>query len=257
VRNPVTQAKADPALSVALRPAGTVAAPREAWPIHSMDRPRPVVVNPGTAGSPANRPSDAISLFDGTSLANWRSADSAGGEARWKVENGYMEVVRGTGSIATKQMFRDVHLHVEWATPAVVTANGQNRGNSGVFLMERYEVQVLDSWQNDTYPDGQAGAIYGQFPPAVNASRPPGEWQSHDIVFHAPRFDAAGRVTAPARMTVFHNGILVHDNVSLLGPTSHQRRDPYVAHPGRLSISLQDHGDPVRYRNIWVREIAP
>ncbi len=256
VRNPVIQAPADARLAVALRPAGTVAAPREAWPQHSMDRPRPPVVNPGAAGAPLPPPSDAIVLFDGSSLNGWRVADSVGGAARWKVENGYMEVVRGTGSIATKQGFRDVQLHVEWAAPVPATASGQNRGNSGVFFQERYEVQVLDSYQNDTYPDGQAASIYGQFPPLLNASRPPGEWQTYDIVFRAPRFDATGRVTSPARMTVFHNGILVQENMALLGPTSNQRRAPYEAHPDRLPISLQDHGDPVRYRNIWVRELS-
>jgi 2-keto-4-pentenoate hydratase/2-oxohepta-3-ene-1,7-dioic acid hydratase in catechol pathway len=257
VRNPVTQAKADAALAQALRPAGTVAPPREEWPQHSMDRPRPPVVNPGPAGAAVPAPSDAVVLFDGKSLAAWRSADSAGTDARWKIEGGYMEVVRGSGSIATRQGFRDVHLHVEWAAPNPPTGTGQNRGNSGVFLMERYEVQVLDSYQNDTYPDGQASAIYGQFPPLANASRPPGEWQTYDIVFHAPRFDGAGRVSSPARMTVFHNNVLVQNNVALLGPTSNQRRDPYVAHPDRLPISLQDHGDPVRFRNIWLRELRP
>jgi hypothetical protein len=197
-------------------------------------------------------------LFDGGSLANWRTNDTADANlpARWRVQDGYMEVVRGTGSIRTVQEFGDAHLHVEWAAPLPVRGTSQNRGNSGVFLMTRYEVQVLDSWQNVTYPDGQAGAVYGQYPPLVNASRPPGEWQSYDIFFRAPRFDARGLVTTPARMTVIHNGILVQDNVVLLGPTSNQRRDPYEAHPDRMPILLQDHGDPGRFRNIWIRDLS-
>jgi hypothetical protein len=200
-------------------------------------------------------PSDAIVLFDGRSLDKWQSADSSSGPAKWRVDNGYMEVVRGTGSIKTRQGFGDAHLHVEWSAPNPPTGTGQNRGNSGVFLMGIYEVQVLDSYNNTTYADGQAGSVYGQYPPLVNAMRPPGEWQFYDIVFRAPRFSPTGAVTSPARMTVFHNGVLVQDNVQLLGPTSHQTRDPYVAHPDRLPIGLQDHGDPVRFRNIWIREL--
>jgi 2-keto-4-pentenoate hydratase/2-oxohepta-3-ene-1,7-dioic acid hydratase in catechol pathway len=225
------------------------------FPMHSMTRPRPPVVRPSPATGPVPEPADAVVLFDGTSLHNWRSAGENPGAARWRVADGYMEVVRGAGSIQTAQSFRDVQLHVEWAAPNPPTGSGQNRGNSGVFLMGRYEVQVLDSYENDTYPDGQAGAVYGQYPPTVNASRPPGEWQTYDIVFIAPRFNASGGVESPARMTVFHNGVLVQNDVALLGPTSNQRRDPYVAHADRLPISLQDHGDPVRFRNIWVREL--
>ena len=224
------------------------------FPMHSLTRPQPPVVRPGPAAAPVAPPSDAIVLFDGTSLSQWRSTDSAKSPARWKVENGYMEVVRGTGSIETVRGFGDAQLHVEWAAASPPRGEGQNRSNSGVFLMGRYEVQVLDSHGNTTYPDGQAGAIYGQFPPLVNASRPAGEWQTYDIVFRAPRFEGA-RLVRPARMTVFHNGILVQDDVTLLGPTSHQQRAPWEAHPSRLPISLQDHGDPVRFRNIWIREL--
>ena len=228
------------------------------FPMHSTTRPLPPVVNPGPGGPPAAPPSDAIVLFDGSSLANWRSADSAtaGQPAKWKVENGYMEVVRGTGSIQTAQEFGDAHLHVEWTAPNPPTGTGQNRGNSGVFLMRTYEVQVLDSYNNNTYPDGQAGALYGQFPPLVNAMRPPGEWNVYDIIFRAPRFSPTGQVTTPARMTVFHNGIVVQDNVSLLWPTSHTVRTPYALHPDKLPIMLQDHGDPVRFRNIWIRPLS-
>jgi 2-keto-4-pentenoate hydratase/2-oxohepta-3-ene-1,7-dioic acid hydratase in catechol pathway len=225
------------------------------FPIHSLTRPQPPVITPPPGGPPVPAPSDALVLFDGRSLDQWQSADSAGGPAKWKVENGYMEVVRGTGSIKTKQGFGDAHLHVEWTSPNPPAGTGQNRGNSGVFLMGAYEVQVLDSYNNITYPDGQAGSVYGQYPPLVNAMRPPGEWQVYDIVFRAPRFSPTGGVTTPARMTVFHNGVIVQDNVQLLGPTSHQARAPYVAHPDRLPIGLQDHGDPVRFRNIWIREL--
>ena len=226
------------------------------WPIHSTSRPQPPVVNPGPAHAAAAPPSDAIVLFDGRSLDAWRSADSADRPARWKVERGYMEVAAGTGNIATARGFGDVQLHIEWAAPDVVKGEGQERGNSGVFLMGRYELQVLDSYRNTTYPDGQAGAIYGQYPPLVNASRAPGEWQTYDIIFHRPRFDAAGAVLSPARMTVLHNGVLVQDNAVLTGPTGHHERPPYARHPDRLPLILQDHGNPVRYRNIWVREVA-
>jgi hypothetical protein len=168
-----------------------------------------------------------------------------------------LEVVPRTGGIQTAQSFGDVQLHIEWAAPAEIRGEGQGRGNSGVFFGGgRYEVQVLDSYDNRTYADGQAAALYGQYPPMVNASRPPGEWQTYDIVFRGPRFDAQGNVTRPARVTVFHNGVLVQDNTELAGPTTHQARPPYQAHPERLPISLQDHGDLVRFRNIWVRELA-
>ncbi|HEY5061070.1 MAG TPA: DUF1080 domain-containing protein [Gemmatimonadaceae bacterium] len=220
-----------------------------------MDRPQPRVVDPGPFTASAPPPSDAIVLFDGRSLSGWRSADSAAGPARWKVSGGYMEVVAKTGAIQSTQAFGDVQLHVEWRAPTPPSGESQERGNSGVFLMGRYEVQVLDSYHNVTYADGHAGAIYGQFPPLVNASRPPGEWQTYDIIFHRPRFDAAGTLLAPARMTVFMNGILVQDDVALSGPTAHQRRPPYVRHADALPIQLQDHGNPVRFRNIWARRL--
>lgn len=225
------------------------------WPIHSKDRPQPRHVQVPPMPGPVPAPSDAIVLFDGTSLASWESADSARGPAKWRVANGYMEVVKGTGAIQTKRGFGDAQLHVEWRAPSPPVGTDQDRGNSGVFLMGMYEVQVLDSYDNVTYPDGQAAAIYGQYPPLVNASRRPGEWQSYDIVFHAPRFDAQGALLSPARMTVLHNNVLVQDNVTLTGPTAHRARPPYAAHPDKLPISLQDHGHPVRYRNIWIREL--
>jgi 3-keto-disaccharide hydrolase len=220
---------------------------------HARDCPAPPVIDAGRAASPVAPPSDAVILFDGKNLAKWRRAD--GSPARWKLKDGYMEVAPGTGAISTAQGFGDVQLHIEWATPAPPQGSDQDRGNSGVFLMGQYEVQVLDSYGNVTYPDGQAGAIYGQFPPLVNASRPPGEWQSYDIVFRRPRFGPDGTLEQPATLTVFHNGVLVQDHRTLTGPTAHQSRPPYKAHPDRLPISLQDHGHPVRYRNIWLRQL--
>jgi hypothetical protein len=222
-----------------------------------MDRPRPPVVGVGAIAS-VSPPSDAIVLFDGKSLDGWRVSDSthAAGPAKWKVVDGYMEIVPGSGAIETKRAFGDVQLHVEWRSPAPPKGEGQDRGNSGVFFMGRYEVQVLDSYGSVTYADGQAASLYGQFPPLVNASRPPGEWQAYDIVFHAPRFESDGKLRAPARATVFHNGVLVQDDVALAGATRHKERASYSAHPDRLPLSLQDHDHPVRYRNIWIRELT-
>jgi prepilin-type processing-associated H-X9-DG protein len=225
------------------------------WPQHSMDRPQPRVVDPGPYRPTGPPPSDAIVLFDGKSLDGWTSADHPGEPARWRLVDGAMEVVAKTGSIITKQSFGDVQLHLEFREPTPPAGESQERGNSGVILMQRYEVQVLDSYHNVTYADGHAAAVYGQYPPLVNPSRPPGEWQTYDIVFHRPRFDAAGGVTAPARLTVIYNGVLVQDNAVLSGPTAHQRRPPYEKHADALPLLLQDHGDPVRFRNIWIRKL--
>ena len=214
----------------------------------------PPVVDPGPAGPPAPVPSDAVVLFDGKDLSGW--TNDKGAPAAWQVRDGYMEVVKKTGAIRTKQGFGSCQLHVEWATPSPAVGSDQDRGNSGVFLMDTYEVQVLDSYDNKTYADGSAGAIYGQYPPLVNACRKPGEWQTYDIVFHAPRFDEKGAVVSPARLTVFHNGVLVQDDEELTGPTGHKVRPPYKAHADKMPLSLQDHGHPVRFRNIWVRELA-
>jgi hypothetical protein len=223
------------------------------WGIHDESRPMPPVVAPGPAPSPSPVPSDAIVLFDGSGLSQWTT--TKGTPAGWQLRDGYMEVVKGSGSIRTTRGFGDCQLHVEWASPVVPTGSGQDRGNSGVFFMERYEVQILDSFDSKTYADGMAGAIYGQHPPLVNASRKPGEWQTYDIVFRAPRFDENGALLRPARMTVFHNGVLIQDNEELTGPTAHKARPPYKAHADRLPISLQDHSHPVRFRNIWLREL--
>ncbi len=225
------------------------------FPIHSMDRPQPRAIDPGSYPGMQKPPSDATVLFDGSSLAGWRLADSSDKPARWKVTDGYMEVVAGAGNIATARGFGDVQLHVEFMSPTPAHGEGQERGNSGVFLMGIYEVQVLDSYRNPTYADGAAAAIYGQYAPLVNASRPPGEWQTYDIVFHRPRFDANGNVASRARMTILHNGVLVQDDVVLTGPTAHKQRPPYAKHADRLPLILQDHGDPVRFRNVWLRDL--
>lgn len=221
-----------------------------------MERPQPPVERAPRPQLPVPAPPGALVLFDGRDLSWWQG--SSGTAAAWRlVEDGAMEMVRGAGGIETRAAFGDVLLHIEWATPTEIRGAGQGRGNSGVYLMQTYEVQVLDSYGNITYPDGQAGAIYGQFPPRVNVSRAPGEWQSFDIEFHRPRFAEDGRLVTPARMTVRHNGGLIHDDVALLGPTSHTTREPYAKHADALPISLQDHGDLVRYRNIWVVPLAP
>ena len=228
--------------------------PRE-WPVHSPDRPQPPVVDPGAGALPVPPPKDAIVLFNGTDLSKWVHAN--GKAASFVVRDGYFEVQRGLGNLMTRDGFGDVQLHVEWSTPDPPQGRGQDRGNSGVYLMSKYEVQVLDSYNNTTYADGMAGALYGQFPPLVNAARPPGAWQSYDIVFRGPRFDSSGRLQRPATITVLHNGVLVQDHATLTGPTAHYARPPYEAHPDRLPILIQDHAHPVRYRNIWLRELPP
>ena len=234
-------------------PSLTVAQSPARWKQHDITRPRPPVVVPAESKLPAEPPGDAIVLFDGTDLSHWRSEDAQ--PPRWIVKDGVMESVPGSGYLYTERAFGDIQLHVEWASPAKVEGNGQGRGNSGVFLMGLYELQVLDSYQNDTYPDGQAAAVYGQHPPLVNASRPPGQWQSYDITFRRPRFHPDGSLAEPARMSVLHNGVLVQDDVEPWGPTAWLKPEPYRAHADKLPLSLQDHGNPVRYRNIWLREL--
>jgi len=217
-------------------------------------------------------PSDAIVLFDGTDLSQWESAPGyfadipavtgylrqLEGEhepAEWTVENGTMTVAPGTGSIMTKQGFGDMQLHIEWRTPEEIDGDGQGRGNSGVFLMGLYEIQVLDSWQNRTYSNGQAGAIYKQHAPMVNASREPGEWQAYDIFFERPHFGDDGSLIKPAYVTVLHNGVMIHHRRELQGPTVYIGLSDYVEHPEKLPLGLQDHSDLVSFRNIWVREL--
>ena len=225
--------------------------PQQTGPFPPPKKEPPVVTAGKSASDP---PSDATVLFNGTDLSKWRSAGKDG-DAAWKIKDGYVEVVPGTGDIATKDEFGDCQLHIEWATPSKVKGEGQERGNSGVFLMERYEVQVLDSYDNKTYYHGQAGAIYNQHAPLVNASRKPGEWQSYDIIFKAPKFDEQGKVTERARVTVIHNGVLIQNNVEIYGNTWHDRAALYIAHGPKASLKLQDHGDPLRYRNIWIRQL--
>jgi hypothetical protein len=238
------------ALLLALLPIALRAQTEMTWPVHSLDRPRPPVVAPGDAVI-LPPPSDAIVLFDGRDLSDWEREE--GGPAGWITRDGYLEIRPGSGSIRTKREFGSVQLHVEWMVPSPAHGEGQDRGNSGVFLMSRYEVQVLDSYHNDTYSDGQAAALYGQMPPLVNACRPPGQWQSYDMVFHRPAFNPDGTMLRPARITVLHNGVLVHDNVPFAGRTVHGHAAVYEAHPDRLPLLLQDHGHPVRFRNIWIR----
>ena len=213
----------------------------------SMTEPK--VVDSGQIGAP---PSDAIVLFDGKDLSQWRGSD--GGPAKWEIKDGAMVVAPKTGKIISKQDFGDMQLHIEWASPKEVKGEGQGRGNSGVFLQDRYEIQVLDSYNNKTYFDGQAGSVYKQYAPLVNVSRKPGEWQTYDIIYHAPAFDESGNVTKRATVTVLHNGVLVQDHVEIKGATSHDKPPAYAKH-GKGPLTLQDHGNPVRYRNIWVRLI--
>ena len=231
--------------------------------VHEADetkQPQPEVVDPGqsTCGNQVgSAPSDAIILFDGTeeSMKNW--TDTKGGKTQWKFVDGAMESVKKAGYIQTKEKFGSCQMHIEWASPSDVKGNGQGRGNSGVFLMG-YEVQVLDSYNNKTYPDGQAGALYGRKKPLVNVSRGPGQWQTYDIIFHRPVFDKDGKVVKKATFTVLHNGVLIQDHVELSGGTdwrgSHSISE-YKAHADELPIQLQDHGNPVRFRNIWVRPL--
>jgi hypothetical protein len=224
------------------------------WHVHDGLRPQPKVIDPGTASTqeqPGKPPSDAIVLFDGTNLDKW---ETNGNPAKWKVENGYAEIVGRAGSIATKDQIGDCQFHIEWSAPAQVRGKGQGRGNSGVLFFGRYEVQVLDSYDNKTYPDGQASAIYGTYPPLVNAMRKPGEWQVYDIIFKAPRFED-NKLVKPGYFTVMVNGVVVHNHAELLGTSNHQQLPSYTPHPPKGSVVLQDHGDPVRYRNIWYREL--
>ncbi|HZV36211.1 MAG TPA: DUF1080 domain-containing protein [Verrucomicrobiae bacterium] len=200
------------------------------------------------AGPP---PSDAIILFDGKDLSEWAGSD--GRAPRWTVTNGVLTVLPKSGYLHTKRKFGDCQLHIEWATPEVVVGDSQGRGNSGVFLQGRYEIQVLDSFKNKTYYDGQAGAVYHQYPPLVNACRGPGEWQTYDIIYHAPKFADDGKLTQPGTVTVLQNGVLVQDHVTIKGDTMSDR-PTYKAH-GKASLELQDHGNPVHYRNIWIREL--
>ena len=246
-------------LVIATRP---LAWPQEAqtqWGPNDRNRPEPPIITPGTESTqaqPGRPPSDAIVLFNGKDLSNWEEV-KGGGPAQWTVGNGYFAVKPGTGDIQTKDKYGDCQLHVEWATPNPPRGTDQDRGNSGVFLNGLYEIQVLDSYDNVTYADGEAAAVYGQYPPLVNAARKPGVWQMYDIAFHGARFDANGKLTRHADVTVFYNGVLVQDHVEMMGPTAHHQRPPYTPTPEKLPLRLQDHHHPVRYRNVWIRELKP
>jgi hypothetical protein len=232
--------------------------PGQKWKVHDAARPRPRKIVPGLPLLNEAPPSDATVLFDGKDLSQWMTA-ARGGTTRepgWKVENGYMEIVPRSGRLSTKEKFGDCQLHVEWMIPNGVQGAGQGRGNSGVELMSRYEIQVLESNENLTYADGQAASIYGQWPPLVNASRPQGEWNVYDIFFEAPRFEGE-KMVKPAYVTVVHNGVLVQNHQGILGSATHRRVAKYSPHGPEEPLSLQDHGQVVRYRNIWIRKLRP
>lgn len=223
------------------------------WEPADRSRPLPAKIAPGTSGMNGTAPSDAIVLFDGRGLEAWEQR--GGKPPAWKVKDDYFEVLPGTGDLVTRGSFGDCQLHLEWATPAPGHGSDQEPGNSGVYMMGLYEIQVLDSYENQTYADGQAAAVYCQYPPLVNASLPPGQWQSYDVIFHGPRFGTDAALLRTATLTLFHNSVLVQDHVKLTGPTEHLKRPPYYPHEARLPLLLQDHGQPVRYRNVWIREL--
>ncbi len=229
------------------------------WAVHDGNRPQPTIVVPGTFSTqeqPGKPPSDAVILFDGTDLSKWEADSGEGVPTKWIIKNGAMECVPGSGFIRTRDKFGDFQLHVEWAAPTRVEGDSQGRGNSGVFLMGLVEIQVLDNYMNPTYADGMAGAIYGQNPPLANALRPPGEFQVYDIVFRRPIY-RNGELVDAGYVTIFENGVLVQDHGLIEGPTGHMRRTKAVPFPEAGPLKLQDHGNPVRYRNIWYRPLPP
>lgn len=229
---------------------------KKEYEVHDMSRPYPVKVDPGqpsTQEKVGTAPSDAIVLFDGKDLSAWAGKDD--GEPKWTINEGDLTVGKGTGNIHTKEKFGDCQLHVEWQNYGPQEGTSQGRGNSGVFLMGLYELQVLDTYENKSYPDGIAGAIYGQFPPLVNAARPAGQWQSYDVIFRKPVLKD-GKVEKPATFTVLLNGVLVQDHTESIGPTRHRELTHYPDNlPEAGPLELQDHGHPVRYRNIWLRPL--
>jgi hypothetical protein len=231
--------------------------PGTPWQVHDLRRPQPLIVTPDPRAcmSSAARPSDAVSIFDGTEKSGFKE-DRPG---LWRLEDGNL-IASGTQAdhLATRESFGDVQVHLEFATPNPPVGDWQFRGNSGIFMMGMYEIQILDSYRNPTYADGQSGALYGQVPPLVNASQPPGVWQCFDIVFSAPRFGAPG-VAEPARVTLLYNGVLVQSHAAFMGPTRFAEIAAYKAHAAQLPFALQDHGDPggrVRFRNIWARRLG-
>ena len=264
-------AKAACVAAVGIAGAVTLAAekagPQQPWSqykVHDMTRPEPPVVTPGTASTPeqpGKPPSDAIVLFDGKDLSQWQA--KGGGDPTFTLQDGVMlssnlKDPKNNKYLQSKQKFGDVQVHVEFATPTPPHGESQGRGNSGVFLMGLFETQVLDNYNNKTYPDGQCGAVYGQYPPQVNVCRPPGEWQTYDIIFHHPRYDASGKMTEPAYITTLQNGVLIQDHQRIEGPTGHMQVAHYPTNEKLVEgpLELQFHGNPVRYRNIWVRPLA-
>ena len=226
------------------------------WHVHDPDRPHPPVVTPGA--TPYAPPSDAIVLFDGKDLSKWTQMGKGADAGKlipptWPVKDGYFECA-GNGDLFTREKFGDIQLHVEWSEPADVKGTSQGRGNSGILIMSRYEIQVLDAFQNPTYADGQAGAIYGQWPPLANPARPPGQWQAYDIVFEAPGFEGE-KLTRPAYVTVFMNNVLMHNRKEMMGAMVYRKVATYVAHGAEEPLALQDHHNPVHYRNIWIRRL--
>jgi hypothetical protein len=261
-QTPPAQGRQSPAPAQPAPPAGelgytdTPMLPGMPWHVHDPARPHPHVVTPGAA--PGAPPSDAIVLFDGKDLAHWAhhgTGANAGKvlDATWPVRDGYFEV--GKGDLYTRESFGDMQVHLEWASPGDVHGTSQGRGNSGLKVMGLYEVQILDSFGNPTYADGQAAAVYGQWPPLANVARKPGEWQTYDVVFEAPRFEG-DKLVKPAYVTVIWNGVLVHVHREVMGTTIHRQLGKYTPHAAELPFFLQDHNSPVRYRNVWVRRLA-
>jgi hypothetical protein len=232
--------------------------PGQKWKVHDIARPHPHVVTPGA--KPGDPPSDAVVLFDGKDLSHWVQHGKGKDRdktlpPRWKVADGHVEIVPGTGDLVTKEKFGDCQLHIEWASPTEITGDSQWRGNSGVLMMSRYEIQVLDSFNNPTYADGQAGAIYGQWPPLVNPDRKPGEWNTYDIIFEAPHFEGE-KVVKTAYETIFFNGVVVQNHQAVIGRMAHRIVGTYAPHSPEEPLALQDHDTPVRYRNIWIRRLG-
>jgi len=231
------------------------------WRVHDPDRPQAPAVDPGTGSpgaQPGKPPSDAVVLFDGKDLSKWQTAE--GKEPGWALKDGVLEVppprTPNGGDIVTKESFGDCQFHIEWAAPDPPQGDLMNRGNSGVYFFGRYEVQIFDSFGGGIYADGQAASVYGQYPPLVNASRKPGEWQGYDIIYHGPRFDEAGKLLKPGTLTILQNGVLIQDNAEIKGRTVNRGAPKYEAHPPKLPLALQDHKNPVRFRNIWIRELS-
>lgn len=229
--------------------------PNQKWKVHDIDRPKPPVITPGA--QPGMPPSDAIVLFDGKDVSKWETRDRKTRQmvpAKWTVENGYMYAKTGSGDLVSKEKFGDCQIHIEWAAPTEFDGDSQWRGNSGVLIMNRYEIQVLDSYNNPTYADGQAASIYGQWPPFVNASRKPGEWQAYDIIFEAPKWEGE-KMVKPPFVTVIHNGVVMHHRQEIIGPMAHKVVAPFRPHTAEEPLGLQDHDTRTRFRNVWVRRL--